>query len=92
MAPGHLTLGAIAARTATLEVACNRCDRRGRYQTAALVERYGADHPVPQWLRDVSADCPRRLDPHPSIYELCGVHCPGLAGVMSVAGGSGGAV
>ncbi len=79
---GHLTLGDVAARTPVLNVACTRCDRQGRYQTAALVDKHGADFPVPAWLREVSAGCPRRVDPHPSIYELCGAHCPGLAGLM----------
>jgi hypothetical protein len=31
----------VARRTATLDVACGRCDRRGRYSTARLVQRHG---------------------------------------------------
>jgi hypothetical protein len=75
---GYLTLGEIADRTPTLEVACSRCDRRGRYQTASLIRQIGRDKPATDWLREISADCPRRLDPSPSIQELCGIHCPDL--------------
>lgn len=73
---GYYTLGDIAQRTPTLAVSCTRCDRSGRYHLARQIEQYGADFPGPEWLRIISADCPRRLTPSPSIYELCGVHCP----------------
>ena len=36
-------LGEIAARTAMLEVACSRCERRGRYRLDRLIARHGAE-------------------------------------------------
>lgn len=75
--PGYITLTEIAARTDTIEVACTRCPRRGRYRMATLIARFGPDGDG-TWLTRLSADCPRRLDPAPSIYELCGIHCPDL--------------
>ncbi len=48
---GSLTLAQIAARQPVLEVRCTKCDRRGRYRTATLVERYGAGFAGPD-LRD----------------------------------------
>jgi hypothetical protein len=38
-----LTLGEIATRTAMLNVACSRCDRRGGYRLDNLIGRHGAD-------------------------------------------------
>lgn len=89
---GYLTLSDIAARTPVLDVACRRCPRRGRYHTAKLIERYGPDKPGPELLREMSADCPRRLDPHPSLYERCGVCNPGLPALFGVVVREGGGV
>jgi hypothetical protein len=35
-------LGLIAARLPVIEVACNRCDRRGRLHAGRLVAEHGA--------------------------------------------------
>jgi hypothetical protein len=45
---GAVTLGQVARRMATLEVACRRCDRRGRYSTARLVGQHGAAMGLPE--------------------------------------------
>jgi hypothetical protein len=60
MPAGVVLLGQVAARLPFLEFACNRCDRRGRLSTARLVAEHGPDMPVPELLRILSADCPRR--------------------------------
>ncbi len=44
--PGVVLLGQVVAQLPTIDVACNRCDRCGRLQTARLVEEHGADMPV----------------------------------------------
>jgi hypothetical protein len=38
---GYLTLADIAGRLTTLEVACNRCDRRGRLHIDRLLAEHG---------------------------------------------------
>jgi hypothetical protein len=43
MPAGVVTLGQIAARLTMLDVACNRCDRRGRLWTDRLLARHRAD-------------------------------------------------
>lgn len=73
---GAITLGQVAERAGTLEVACLRCDRRGRYGTARLVEKHGADAGLPDLRRVLAADCPRWAASN--IYDLCGVHFPEL--------------
>jgi hypothetical protein len=75
-----ILLGQIAARLRMLELACNRCDRRGRLSTARLVAEYGADMPGPDLLRILSADCPSRDTD--SVYDRCGVHMPELPSVL----------
>jgi hypothetical protein len=77
MSSGFLTLGDVAARTGDLAGACTRCDRSGRYRVARLVEQHGAAFPVPELLRQLSANCPKRGSV--STYDLCGAHFPELS-------------
>jgi hypothetical protein len=44
-------------RTPTLSIECESCGRRGRYNVARLIERYG-DMKLPE-LRHVLANCPK---------------------------------
>jgi len=77
MSTGFVTLGQIAGRLAVLDVACNRCDRRGRLRTARLMAEHGADLPIPALRQIVAADCPRMAAEQ--MHDGCGVHFPGLA-------------
>ena len=81
--PGFVTLGQVAARLPTLEVACNRCDRRGRLHTRPLVQRHGPGLPMPELRHMVAEDCPRMRAG--LIHDPCGVHFPGLAGITGPA-------
>jgi hypothetical protein len=78
--PGSVALSEVAARASHLEVACSRCERRGRYQVARLVAHYGADFPMTD-LGSELANCPRRASTAWS--ERCDVYFPGLAKLMS---------
>ena len=55
-----ILLGQAAARLPILDLACNRCDRRGRPRSTRLVTKHSADLPIPELLRILSANCPRR--------------------------------
>jgi hypothetical protein len=79
LAAGIVTLGQVAARLPVLEVACNRCDRRGRLHTFRLLAEHGPDLPMPDLRRIIAADCPRMLAGH--VHDVCGVHFPGLIGL-----------
>lgn len=57
-----------------LDVACSRCERRGRYSTARLVEQYGGDYAMTDLGADL-ANCPNRRAP---VYKRCDVYYPGL--------------
>jgi hypothetical protein len=73
---GSITLGEVAERTAVLAVACSRCERAGRYNLDTLIARHGEGFGIPELLRLLSDDCPKRKSI--TVYDLCGVHCPEL--------------
>jgi hypothetical protein len=58
MSSGAVTLGELAGRLPMLEVACSRCERRGRLNVAGLIERHGADARLPDLLETLAADSP----------------------------------
>lgn len=42
-----------------VRIGCDRCPRRkGQYRLARLAQRFGAETPLDQVLREVAADCP----------------------------------
>ena len=79
MPSGVITLGQVAARLPTLDVACTGCDRRGRLRTRPLLQRHGPGLPMPELRHMVAADCPRMIEG--LIHDPCGVHFPQLAKV-----------
>jgi hypothetical protein len=45
-------------RVPTLSIECEPCGRRGRYNVARLMEKYG-DVKLPDLLHTLAADCPK---------------------------------
>jgi hypothetical protein len=72
MSSGSISLGAVAVLT----IACSRCDRAGQYRLDRLIARHGPACSIPDVLRLLAEDCPKRASL--SAYDLCGVHCPEL--------------
>jgi len=58
-------------------VACNRCERRGRLNTARLLTQRGPDLPMPMLHKLVAADCPRMMAN--LMHDPCGAHFPDLS-------------
>jgi hypothetical protein len=56
-----------------LEVACHRCERRGRLSIARLIAEHGTG--VLDLCAIIAADCPRMVNP---ATDRCGVHFPEL--------------
>jgi hypothetical protein len=77
---GAVTLGEIAGRLPMLEVACARCERRGRLSIAKLIDRHGAGAKLPDLRTVLASDCPRVRAT--SIYERCGVLYPQLVAAL----------
>jgi len=73
---GSISLSEVAEHTAVLAVACSRCERAGKYRLETLIARHGADFGIPDLLRQLSDDCPKRKSI--TVYDRCGVHCPQL--------------
>lgn len=59
MPAGSLSIGDYPSPVVRLE--CTRCDRRGQYRRERLIERFGADAPLPDVLVAL-ANCERRGD------------------------------
>jgi hypothetical protein len=72
-----LSLADVAARTDTLQIACTKCDRVGRYPLDTLIQRYGSEVRIPDLLRVLSAGCPMRESVSP--HALCGCHVSELS-------------
>jgi hypothetical protein len=54
------TLADLRPEVTHLDVACSRCDRRGRLSVARLVEQHGAGATIRDAVAGINADCPRR--------------------------------
>jgi hypothetical protein len=79
-ARGAILLGEVAQHLATIHVCCNFCPRRGKASVGRLMQEHGSDLPIPDLLRMLSHDCPRRLAAR--IAEPCGVHLPELSDIF----------
>ena len=73
MSSGSLSLAEIAERLTTLDVRCTKCDRRGRYRIANLIERYGADFAGPDLRDKLSEGCEKH---DAAEYERCDLYFP----------------
>jgi hypothetical protein len=76
---GVITLGQIKGRLDALAIVCDRCGRQGRLALGRLIAQHETDMPVPDLLRLLSADCPRRQAG--KLHDPCGVCAPGLVGL-----------
>ncbi|MCR9178525.1 MAG: hypothetical protein NXI19_21350 [Alphaproteobacteria bacterium] len=65
----------------TINVSCRKCDRRGRYAKAKLIERYGADIALPD-LRLLIANGCSRIKVHQLGTDPCGVMYPDLLDLL----------
>jgi hypothetical protein len=79
MKSGSITLGDVSDRSAERSLAfnCKVCGRSGSRNLDKLIEEHGPDFSIPELLRLVSADCPKRSGTG-QIHDVCGAHCPGL--------------
>lgn len=74
------TLSDLRPEVTHLEVACTRCDRRGRLSIRRLIAEHGAETSIHAATEGINADCARR-DEH-ALRDRCDVYFPGLAGLL----------
>ena len=63
-----------------LRVECTKCDRKGLYSVAKLIEKCGRKGKMMKWKEQLTGDCPR-CDTH-SMMERCDLICPDLPKVL----------
>lgn len=80
MKNGAVQLSDVAARATHIELACTRCDRRGRYRLDGLIRQFGPDLGIPDLAREI-APCPNRDSA--DLGARCDVYYPGLGELMS---------
>jgi hypothetical protein len=73
-----ITFGNLQGKLDVLRVACRKCRRTRHYRVDNLIARCGADTKLPDWIVEVSADCPRRTKDRVALSNLCGVYLPDL--------------
>jgi hypothetical protein len=79
VANGSVALGDVAARASHLDIACSKCDRKGRYQLARLLRSLGPEFPMTDLGREL-ADCPQRNAT--AQRDRCDVYFPNLRKIM----------
>jgi hypothetical protein len=80
MARGYLIFGDIEGKLDVLRVECTRCERKGRYSVAGLIDKYGRDGRMMKWREQLNGDCPRR--DAPQMHDRCDLICPDLPKVL----------
>ena len=76
MRRGSVTLGDLVDRIAMLDVACSRCERRGRLQVDRLIAQYG-DAELPELRLTLAGNCPKAAGI--SISDQCDIFFPQLS-------------
>ncbi len=77
---GAIIFSDLIAKLDVLYVHCDKCSRTGRYRVQHLIEEYGRDTKVIDWLGELSADCPKK-QAH-DMNDPCGARCPQLPKVL----------
>ena len=71
-----VTLGDITGKFTVIEVACRRCERRGRLSVARLIDQHGADMGLPELQDILAGGCPKTTAVVAG--ERCSVYYPQL--------------
>jgi len=75
------TLADLRPEVLHLDVACSRCDRRGRLGVARLIDQHGPDATLRGAVAGINADCPNR-EAH-GVMEQCDIYFPGLGELLA---------
>jgi hypothetical protein len=73
---GSITPRDLVGKLHLLHVECLKCDRRGRYRLASIVNDIGLDGKLTNWLYVLTRDCPRRRSP--GLFDPCAARMPNL--------------
>jgi hypothetical protein len=71
---GAIIFADLIGKLDVLHVTCEKCERKGRYAVARLIEQRGRDAKVTDFLTDITADCPKRDTVNWN--DRCRAQCP----------------
>ena len=76
----YLVFGDIEGKARRARVAWTRCDRKGRYSVAKLIEKRGRKGNMSAWVSNLRGDCPNR--DAAGLQDRCDLVCPDLPKVL----------
>jgi hypothetical protein len=79
MSRGYVVFGDIEGTLDVLRVGCTKCDRKGRYSVAKLIEKFGRKGNLMVWREMLNGECPKR---DARLHDRCDLVCPGLPKVL----------
>jgi hypothetical protein len=69
------------ARAGSLpRVECAKCDRKGRYSVAKLIEKHSRNGNLSKWREQLNGDCPKR--DAAGLQNRCDMVCPDLSKIL----------
>jgi hypothetical protein len=69
-----------------LDIACHRCERRGRFSLSRLIEEHGADTGLPDLWESVAGDCQHARST--ALNNRCAIYYPQIAGAVPAGQGN----
>jgi hypothetical protein len=73
---GSMTPRELIGQLYVLRIECDKCDRRGRYSLASVVEQIGIDGKLTDWLQQLTRDCARKRSS--VLSDPCAARMPDL--------------
>ena len=58
---GAIIFSDLIGKLEVLQVACEKCERDGRYILARLIRNRGRDAKLIEWLDELTAECPKKI-------------------------------
>ena len=75
---GAVVFGDLEDKLEVLQVACSKCERRGQYPVARLIERYGRDAKLVDWKDQITRTVRGGHKARVVVMDQCGAHFPDL--------------
>ncbi len=77
---GAIIFGDLIGKLDVLNVACEKCERAGRYRLDRLIQDRGRDAKILDWLGEITVTCPKKAVNNWS--DQCAARCPDLAALL----------
>jgi hypothetical protein len=81
---GSITLGELRGKLDFLDIACHRCERRGRVSLVKLIEEHRADTGLPDLWESLAGDCKQARST--ALNNRCAIYYPQLPALFLPSG------